>query len=76
MKFVKGDRVRLLKSAGRGKTFVAAGRCGTVKGGTSDDQSVWVDFDGPDVRHGYIHALGATELEFESILDNFTRGLA
>lgn len=70
-----GDRVRLLKPSGNGKTFVAAGTCGTVWNVIKGGESVWVNFQ-ECKRPDYIHPVDPADLEFESPLDKFTRGLA
>lgn len=74
--FSAGDRVRLLKSSGNGKTFAPAGSCGTISHLIHRGTTAFVTFDSPGIRRDYIHPIPVSDLEFESPLEKFTRGLA
>lgn len=75
MKFAIGDRVRFLKATGQGKTFIPAGRCGTVTHVIKAGEVLFVTPDGDDVRRDYIHSIESKDVEFESILDKVAREL-
>lgn len=71
-----GDKVRLIRPSGQGKTYAPAGACGSVMSVFKGGEKVFVTFNDPRVRNDYIHPVDVADLEFESPLDKFTRGLA
>jgi hypothetical protein len=74
--FARGDRVRLLKPSGNAKTFAPAGSVGIVGHVIRGGAIIFVTFTSPWIRSDYIHPILAGDLEFESDLDRFARGLA